>query len=159
MSWDSTVVLSVLQACRLMVVETPLGKSTLEIDERTGTELQLHCNAQGKVALAISKQLGMDQLPGELPAITVNTVTDLAELAHQVSEVRSQGWASAIEEETLGISAIAAPILGINEEFIGAVALVATMQNISREMDPDQVRALKKAALRVSWNLGFKGDF
>ena len=142
-----------------MVVETPLGKSTLEIDERTGTELQLHCNAQGKVALAISKQLGMDQLPGELPAITVNTVTDLAELAHQVSEVRSQGWASAIEEETLGISAIAAPILGINEEFIGAVALVATMQNISREMDPDQVRALKKAALRVSWNLGFKGDF
>lgn len=152
------MVLSVLQACRLMVVETPLGKSTLEIGERTGTELQLHCNAQGKDALAFSKQLGMDQLPGELPAITVNTVTDRVELAHQVSEARSQGWVSAIEEEPLGISAIAAPILGINEEFIGTVALVATVQSISRDLDPEHVRALKKAVLRASWNLGFKGD-
>ena len=154
-----TVVLSVLQARRLMVVETLLGKSTLEIGVRIGTELQLHCNAQGKVALAFAKQLSMDQLPGELPAITVNTVTDRAVLARQVAESRSQGWASAIEEETLGISAIAAPILGINEEFIGTVALVATVQNISRELDPEQIRALKKAALRASWNLGFKGDF
>ena len=154
-----TVVLSVLQARRLMVVETLLGKSTLEIGVRTGTELQLHCNAQGKVALAFAKQLSMDQLPGELPAITVNTVTDRAVLARQVTEARSQGWASAIEEETLGISAIAAPILGINEEFIGTVALVAAVQNISRELDPEQVRALKKAALRASWNLGFKGEF
>lgn len=154
-----TVVLSVLQARRLMVVETLLGKSTLEIGVRTGTELQLHCNAQGKVALAFAKQLSMDQLPGELPAITVNTVTDRAVLARQVAQAKSQGWASAIEEETLGICAIAAPILGINEEFIGTVALVAAVQNISRELDPEQVRALKKAALRASWNLGFKGEF
>ena len=39
------------------------------------------------------------------------------------------------------------------------LALVATVQNISRELDPEQVRALKKAALRASWNLGFKGEF
>lgn len=154
-----TVVLSVLQGRRLIVVETQLGKSTLEIGVRTGTELQLHCNAQGKVALAFAKQLGVDQLPAELPAITPYTVVDHAELTRQVSVVRARGWATAIEEETLGISAIAAPILGINAEFIGAVALVATVQNISRELNPEQVRALKKAALRASWNLGFKGDF
>jgi hypothetical protein len=33
----------------------------------------------------------------------------------------------------------------------GTVALVATVQSISREVDPGQVRALKKAALRASW--------
>lgn len=154
-----SVVLSVLQGRRLVVVETLLGKSTLEIGVRTGTELQLHCNAQGKVALAFAKQLSVDQLPGELPAITSNTVTDHALLSRQVSQVRAQAWACAIEEETLGISAIAAPILGINEEFIGTVALVATVQGISPKVDPAQVRALKKAALRASWNLGFKGEF
>ncbi|BDB20750.1 IclR family transcriptional regulator [Pseudomonas sp. CYM-20-01] len=153
-----SVVLSVLQGRRLMVVETQLGKSTLEIGVRTGTELQLHCNAQGKVALAFAKQLGVDQLPADLPAITPYTVVDHAQLARQVSEARAQGWAAAIEEETLGISAIAAPILGINAEFIGTVALVATLQNVSRETDLEQVRALKKAALRASWNLGFKGE-
>ena len=154
-----SVVLSVLQGRRLMVVETQLGKSTLEIGVRTGTELQLHCNAQGKVVLAFAKQLGREQLPLELPAITPYTVVDHAQLAGQISEVRTRGWATAIEEETLGISAISAPILGINAEFIGTVALVATVQNISREVNPEQVRALKKAALRASWNLGFKGDF
>ncbi|WP_321355769.1 IclR family transcriptional regulator [Pseudomonas extremaustralis] len=153
-----SVVLSVLQGRRLVVVETQLGKSTLEIGVRTGTELQLHCNAQGKVALAFAKQLSVDQLPGQLPAITPYTVVDPVQLARQVSEVRAQGWAAAIEEETLGISALAAPILGINAEFIGTVALVATLQNISRETNLEQVRALKKAALRASWNLGFKGE-
>lgn len=153
-----SVVLSVLQGRRLIVVETQLGRSTLEIGVRTGTELQLHCNAQGKVALAFAKQLGVDQLPAELPAITPYTVVDHAELTRQVAEVRARGWAGAIEEETLGIAAIAAPILGINAELIGTVALVATLQNISRETNLEQVRALKKAALRASWNLGFKGD-
>jgi IclR family transcriptional regulator, KDG regulon repressor len=153
-----TVVLSVLQDRRLMVVATQLGKSTLEIGVRTGTELQLHCNAQGKVALAFARQLSIDQLPDALPAITPYTVVDREQLMREVREVRVQGWASAIEEETLGISAIAAPILGINQEFIGTVALVATVQSISRETDPEHVRVLKKAALRTSWNLGFKGD-
>ena len=154
-----SVVLSVLQGRRLMVVETQLGKSTLEIGVRIGTELQLHCNAQGKVALAFAKQLSVDQLPGELPAITPNTVTDRVHLMREVSAVRAQGWAVAIEEETLGICAIAAPIMGVNAEFIGAVALVATVQNIGPQVSIAQVQALKKAALRASWNLGFKGEF
>lgn len=154
-----SVVLSVLQGRRLMVVETQLGKSTLEIGVRIGTELQLHCNAQGKVALAFAKQLSVDQLPGELPAITPNTVTDRVQLMREVSAVRAQGWAVAIEEETLGICAIAAPIMGVNAEFIGAVALVATVQNIGPQVSLAQVQALKKAALRASWNLGFKGEF
>jgi len=154
-----TVVLSMLQGRRLMVVETLLGKSSLEIGVRIGTELQLHCNAQGKVALAFARQLSVDQLPAELPVITANTLTRREELAREVGEVKRQGWAAAIEEETLGISAIAAPVMGHNEEFIGTVALVATVQNIAREASVDQVQALKKAALRASWNLGFKGTF
>lgn len=155
-----SVVLSVLQGRRLVVLETQLGKSTLEIGVRHGTELQLHCNAQGKVALAFARHLSVEQLPaGQLQAMTPFTVTDRQVLGREVEQVRLQGWAAAMEEETLGISAIAAPIMGINGEFIGAIALVATVQGINREVDPEQVQALKKAALRASWNMGFKGSF
>ncbi|MEX3776379.1 IclR family transcriptional regulator [Pseudomonas sp. MYb118] len=155
-----TVVLSALQGRRLVVVDTQLGKSSLEIGVRTGTELQLHCNAQGKVAMAFSRQLNVEQaLASGLAAITSYTVTDPKVLQRQVSEARSQGWAAALEEETLGVSALAAPILGINGELIGTLALVATVQHICRDIDPNQVRALKMAALRASWNLGFKGEF
>lgn len=154
-----SVVLSVLQGRRLMVVETQLGKSNLEIGVRHGTELQLHCNAQGKVALAFARHLKVAQLGAQLPAVTPFTLTDPRQLAQQVEQAREQGWAAAIEEETQGISAIAAPILGINGELIGTLALVATVQAIHRQTDPEQVRALKKAALRTSWNMGFKGEF
>ncbi|MCU1720306.1 IclR family transcriptional regulator [Pseudomonas sp. 5P_5.1_Bac1] len=154
-----SVVLSVLQGRRLMVVETQLGKSTLEIGVRHGTELQLHCNAQGKVALAFARHLKVEQLGAQLPAVTPFTITDLPTLTQQVEQARNQGWAAAVEEETQGISAIAAPIMGINGELIGTLALVATVQDIHREIDPEQVRALKKAALRTSWNMGFKGEF
>ncbi|WP_437880449.1 IclR family transcriptional regulator [Pseudomonas sp. LRF_L74] len=155
-----SVVLSVLQGNRLVVVETQLGKSALEIGVRTGTKLLLHCNAQGKVALAFARQLRVEQLSAaDLQPITPLTLTDRQALRREVDEARTRGWAGAFEEETLGISAIAAPILGANAELIGTVALVATVQSISRDVAAEQVSALKKAALRASWNLGFKGEF
>jgi DNA-binding IclR family transcriptional regulator len=155
-----SVVLSVLQGRRLVVVETQLGKSTLEIGVRTGTELQLHCNAQGKVALAFAEHLSVEQLSSaQLSPLTSFTVTDPSVLKGEVEQVRRQGWAVAVEEETLGICALAAPVMGAHGTFIGAIALVATVQTISREAKPEQVRALKKAALRTSWNMGFKGEF
>ena len=111
------------------------------------------------MALAFARHLKVEQLGAQLPAVTPFTLTDPRQLAQQVEQAREQGWAAAIEEETQGISAIAAPILGINGELIGTLALVATVQAIHRQTDPEQVRALKKAALRTSWNMGFKGEF
>lgn len=110
------------------------------------------------MALAFARQLSVEQLSVPLRAVTPFTITDLRTLARDVDLVRDQGWAVAFEEETQGISAIAAPILGNNGELIGTLALVATVQDIKREVDAEQVRALKKAALRTSWNMGFKGD-
>ncbi|MGH8377173.1 MAG: IclR family transcriptional regulator [Pseudomonas sp.] len=153
-----SVVLSVLEGGRLTVVTTNLGKASLEIGVRPGTELQLHCNAQGKVALAFSSKLAVEfSRSAALQRFTEYTVVDRSELERDVSQVRTQGYALAIEEETLGICAMAAPIFSATDDLIGTLAIVGTLQHIPRLPPALYVEALQRTALRISWNLGYKG--
>ncbi|EJM63232.1 transcriptional regulator [Pseudomonas sp. GM49] len=153
-----SVVLSVLEGGRLTVVTTNLGKASLEIGVRPGTELHLHCNAQGKVVLAFSSRL-MAELARHLPLqrYTEYTIVDPGALEREVHQVMSTGYGAAFEEETLGISALAAPIFSGANELAGTLAIVGTVQHIPRELPTVQVDALRRAALRISWNLGYKG--
>jgi IclR family KDG regulon transcriptional repressor len=154
-----SVVLSALQGRRLTVITTNVGKAALEIGVRPGTELQLHCNAQGKIALAFARQLSLDALGREtLPAYTPHTLVDRQALASEVNQARLNGYAAAHEEETLGISALAAPILNANADLIGTLALVGTVQHIPRQPETRLIDALRRSALRISWNLGYKGN-
>lgn len=153
-----SVVLSVLEGGRLTVVTTSLGKASLEIGVRPGTELSMHCNAQGKLALAHSDKLLAQLVHGApLQRFTEHTVVEVAELQRQVHEARARGYALAIEEETLGICALAAPIFGATHELTGTLALVGTLQHIPRVPPALYVEAVRRAALRISWNLGYKG--
>ena len=154
-----SVVLSVLEGGRLTVVTTSLGKSSLEIGVRPGTELQLHCNAQGKVALAFSNQLMAEfSLRSQLQRYTEYTVVDHGALEREIHQVISTGYGVAFEEETLGICAIAAPIFSATNELTGTLAIVGTVQHIPRDPPTGYVEALRRAALRISWNLGYKGS-
>jgi DNA-binding IclR family transcriptional regulator len=155
-----SVVLSVLEGGRLTVVTTSLGKASLEIGVRPGTELQLHCNAQGKVALAFVRHL-MSELASRtnLQRHTEHTLVDSKALEGEVQQVRLNGYAVAIEEETLGICALAAPIFNGGNELVGTLAIVGTVQHIPRQPLDSQIEALRRSALRISWNLGYKGSF
>ncbi|MCF5724660.1 IclR family transcriptional regulator, partial [Pseudomonas syringae] len=150
-----STVLATLQGRRLVVVNTQIGRAPIEIGVRSGTELALHCHASGKVALAFSSRLSTDQLPEDLPPFTPYTITSRQALTEVIEEVRRECWAAAIEEETLGISAIAAPILSSAGDLVAVIGLVASVQHINHEVNPQRAEALKRAALRISWNLGY----
>lgn len=154
-----SVVLSVLEGGRLTVVTTSLGKSSLEIGVRPGTELQLHCNAQGKIALAFVHNLMNEKASrSPLQRHTEHTLVDPKALDEELQQVRRNGYAVAMEEETLGICALAAPIFNGGNELVGTLAIVGTVQHIPRQPQDSQVEALRRSALRISWNLGYKGS-
>lgn len=151
-----SVVLSALQGRRLKVLTTSVGKAALEIGVRPGTELELHCNAQGKIALAFARQLSAG-VNGKLKPHTPFTLTNQMDLTREVNQAQLRGYAIAYEEEMLGISAIAAPIFGPSTELVGTLALVGTVQHISKTPDEKLIEALRRSALRISWNMGYKG--
>jgi IclR family transcriptional regulator, KDG regulon repressor len=153
-----TVVVSAVSARGVTVLTTLLGKHNLEIGVRPGSELALHATAQGKVAVAFSH-------PSLLPLVrrrglrrmTEHTIHDPDVLAEHLERCIAEGFATAPEEETLGISALAAPILDRQGHAAGTIAIVGSIQHIPRNPPPAQIEAILRAAAKISWELGYAG--
>lgn len=153
-----TVVISSLSNRGNIVMNTLIGKSSLEIGVRVGSVVEPHATAQGKAVLAFDTQGLAKQLRRRgLAGLTPHTVTDFDELERQLEAVRAQGYATAAEEMLLGISALAAPVMDGSGKIAGSIAIVGSIQNIGRQPAPVQIEAVLRAAQRVSWNLGYVG--
>jgi DNA-binding IclR family transcriptional regulator len=87
-----------------------------------------HATSAGKVMLAFS---GRSLPAGRLRAYTTRTITEPAELAREVEQVREQGWAQAIEEREPGLSAIAAPVWSSR----GDLEAIAALQGPTSRFD------------------------
>lgn len=153
-----TAVVSVVDGRGVTVLATVLGKSTLEIGVRPGSDLVLHASAQGKVALAFSRRPFLAQLRRRgLPSLTPHTITDFERLEAELARVRAQGFASAPDEDTVGINAISAPVFDGQGEVIATVAIVGSAQYIRHEPDPAQTSAVTRAAATLSSSMGYRG--
>jgi DNA-binding IclR family transcriptional regulator len=102
------------ETINLGVTNRGLVEQIAQVDSRfvlggsnwVGRAVPLHCTAQGKVLLAHGAELP----PGRLERLTEFTVTNRAELAAQLDDVRRRGFAVTAEELEPGLVAIAAPV-------------------------------------------------
>jgi DNA-binding IclR family transcriptional regulator len=118
-----------------------------------GALLPLHATALGKVLLAYR---AAGPLP-ELTTFTRKTVATTRELAATLDKVRAAGWASEVEELTLGEAAIAAPIRGYGGLVVAAIGvsgLVERMCDRRYRPHPHLVGYVRDTARAVSRDLG-----
>lgn len=47
---------------------------------------------------------------GALDSLTYRTITNRAQLQHELADTRDRGWAASVEEEQPGVASIAAPV-------------------------------------------------
>lgn len=87
-----------------------------------------HASSAGKVLLAFG---GVPIPRGRLKRFTPQTITDADLLAREIEAVRAHGWAAAIEERELGLSAIAAPVW----DATGALAAIVALQGPTSRFD------------------------
>jgi DNA-binding IclR family transcriptional regulator len=113
-----------------------------------------HASSAGKVMLAF----GNIPMPkGRLASYAPRTITDPAALAEEVARVRAQGWAEAIEEREVGLSAIAAPVWGTTGDLAAIVALQGPTSRFDGEAMRNALPLLLECAARVSAGLGWHG--
>ena len=111
-----------------------------------------HASSAGKVMLAF----GNVPLPsGKLAAYAPRTITDPAALAGEIARVREQGWAEAVDERELGLSAIAAPVWGANGELAAIVALQGPSTRFDKTAMRSALPLLLAGARKVSVALGW----
>jgi DNA-binding IclR family transcriptional regulator len=117
-----------------IAVPTPYGVEHLaQVDARhflgaghwVGRRVEFHCTANGKVFLAF----GTAELPaGALRRRTPNTITDRAELARVLEDVRRDGVATAVDELEVGLAAVATPVFGPAGHVIAALSVSGPTQ-------------------------------
>ena len=113
-----------------------------------------HASSAGKVMLAF----GNVPLPrGKLASYAPRTITDPAALAEEIARVREQGWAEAVEEREVGLSAIAAPVWGASGELAAVVALQGPTSRFDEAAMRVALPQLLASARKISLALGWHG--
>lgn len=93
-----------------------------------GTTLPPHACALGKAVLAFDAT-GTTRLR-KLEAYTTRTIVEAPRLAEELATVRAQGWAGELEEHTVELGGIAAPIRGLGGLVVAAVGLSGRIERI-----------------------------
>lgn len=148
-----TVHLAVLEGTQVVYLERIHGHRSPRVASRVGGRLPAACTGVGKAILAFDDEAAARVLAGPLEAMTAYTITDARVLADQLTQIRAAGVAFDREENSIGVTCAAAPILQ-NGRVIGAVSVTGS----APQLDVQRIApAVKTAALGIQRTLGNAG--
>ena len=115
---------------------------------------ELHATALGKIRLGAMSQHEVEQWIKKhgLPKLTHATITDVAKLLDTLNQVRSRGYATHIEERTLGIFSIAVPAFTSKFGLLGIACAIPLIRYNPGDLDK-YVSKLRSAAKDISCSL------
>jgi IclR family transcriptional regulator, acetate operon repressor len=123
-----SVHLSVARGGRVIQVAQLDSHYILGMRDWSEVDVPTHCSGLGKVLLA----WGAVPLPtGRLTSPTDRGPADQAALRDELETVRRRGWAAAIDELEEGLSAVAAPVRGVDGEVFGALGISGPTQRLA----------------------------
>jgi IclR family acetate operon transcriptional repressor len=101
----------------------------LRVVSYLGQQQALHATASGKVFLAsLPEELALQRVVAAgLQALTPNTITSIEAMKHELDRVRLRGYATNVQESSLHVLAVAAPIRALTDSgrVVGSVGVVA----------------------------------
>ncbi len=152
------VTVTTLVEGQVVVLEVLQGNALVNFGTQPGTILDLHASAHGKVALAFGPPSLLQQcLAKPRKAWTSLTICSPSALERAIAQVRARGWATAPNQVLEGVNGLAAPVFNHSGIYAGAVAIAGSIQYIPATPPPAQVKAVTKAAARISQKLGWRG--
>jgi DNA-binding IclR family transcriptional regulator len=152
-----TVNVAVLSDGAALYMDQVAGSSALQPHNWVGQRIPLHATSNGKVLLsALERPEVIRQVPA-LRAYTANTITSFEALVRELDEVRTRGYAIAIDELEIGLTAVAAPIRNIHGEVIASISISGPTFRLDARRVPQMSEDVVEAAKEVSRRLGWRG--
>jgi DNA-binding IclR family transcriptional regulator len=142
----ATVHLAVREVDRALYLDRLAGHASVPVVSHIGSRLPLHATGVGKVLLAYAPADIRQHVLANLSRVTAHTVTHAGLLDSQLSRVRRDGYATTLEEMTLGACSAAVPI-NENADVVAALGIVVPSLKRNRAQ---LVAALQVAARRIS---------
>lgn len=125
-----------------------------------GARVPLYCTGVGKAIMAFMPPAELQAVLNTDPlnAYTVNTITNVLSLRHELEMVRQQMYAVDNEEREVGIRCVAAPIFGPDGAVIAAISVSGPSGRITPARDEEIGRVVKLAATEISDHFGYRPD-
>lgn len=149
-----TVNVAVLSDGGALYVDQVAGSSALQPHNWVGQRIPLHATSNGKVLLS---GLERDQVFREVPTLPVytpNTISAEDALVRELDEVRRRGYAMAVDELEIGLSAVAAPIRNSHGELVASMSVSGPTFRMGTRRLLEIADAVMEAAREVSVRLG-----
>jgi DNA-binding IclR family transcriptional regulator len=150
-----TVNIAVLSESSALYLDQVAGSSALQPHNWVGQHIPLHATSNGKVLLSGLDGQGLDTLLGKLSAYTPMTITKKAKLRDELDRVREQGYALAVDELEVGLTAAAAPIRNAHGDVVASMSVSGPTFRLTSDRIDGVVDKLVAAALEVSHRLGW----
>lgn len=151
-----TTRLGVLDGDEVLIIDQRDHIQAMRMANGVGSRLPAGASAVGKALLAYRPPEDLQRYlaSSALKAVTPNSILNPAEMQRELDLIKARGYAVSVEESSLGVSAVAAPILDHRGEAIGAVSISGP----SFRLPPDRLHALGRdvieATRRISGNVG-----
>lgn len=131
------------------------GSSALQSHNWVGQRIPLHATSNGKVLLSELSETDLVAALPDLPRFTDVTITSRRRLAEELEEVRRVGYALAVDELEIGLTAAAAPIRSAHGDIIASISISGPTFRLDEERLSVEVPKVVAAALEVSHRLGW----
>lgn len=133
----------------------PPNPNEVQVRDWTGTRIPLHAVSSGQVFLAqLPAPMLSRYLAQPLEAFTSRTLTDAASLLERLREVRRNGHAWVLDEWSVGISSVAAPIADARAEIVAAVHVHGPSYRFPAAGEETRIAAaVRTAAARIGARL------
>lgn len=141
-----TVHLAVRDGTEVLYLDRLRGHASVPVVSTVGSRLPLHATGVGKVLLANAPTQVQAGVLADLRRVTPYTITAPGTLRRQLGRVRRDGYATTVEEMSLGACSVAVPIHR-RDDVVAALGLVVPSLGTRR---PRLVAALQVAAHGIS---------
>lgn len=150
-----TVNIAVLADRSAFYVDQVAGPSALQPRNWVGQHIPLHATSNGKVLLSGLTGEELDATLVALPSYTKATVTSRRKLMAELAEVRARGYAVAVDELEVGLTALAAPIRNAHGDVVASMSLSGPSFRLDAvridQVAPLLLAAAAAASRRLGW--------
>ncbi|MBA8991572.1 DNA-binding IclR family transcriptional regulator [Curtobacterium pusillum] len=145
---EQTVFLTVPRGDEAVCIDWAPGRGIGVLTLSPGRSLPLYAGGAGRLVLAHLRDLDgyLADDTGRRP-LTARTMTDAAALRADVRRTREQGYTLSLDDATIGIGAIALPILDGNGELLGCLSVAG--RSVEIEERQEEFLAAARAAVAV----------
>ncbi len=147
--------LAILDDDSVLYLDRGQSAETFTMVANVGRRSPLYTNASGKVLLAGQSPQFIDRiLAGPLEKRTPHTIVDRRELLTELDQVRRNGYATCREEQEVGLSSIAVPVLDHTGGVTAALTIAGPASRVNDLAWDGLLGNLRKEAREISERLG-----